>query len=281
MKKILTLTFIILFGLVSAPAFAAGCIGNVLEGTLTTETGGLVYLSAASWDAAFPGDPSSIPFESYYDSANPSAPFSGQAWSETFGWLIFTGSTAYFQEPNNQPNLWGGWDGTMDLSGITLTGSTLTGTTTSIALTGGAINDTDDWWVGAGEIDFSGASLTGTTGSGCDGEVNLFVNNLPSYNQTGSCPVTDVVLTWTTSDITNCTTGSGPWSPSGTRATQELVGEATSVSVGNGDILLFTLNCVDTGGTTVTGSASVSCNDNTVPGNGGNGTITIPDFIET
>ena len=268
-KQLFKIVFLIpLFFFTSNTASAAGCLGNIVDGTLPTSTGGIIYLSDAAWDAANPTDLSDGPFNTYYDTANLSAPFSGQAWSADYGWLDFDGLSATFRDPTNSPLLWGGWTGALDLTPITLTGTSFSGSSISADLTGGDSNDTDDWWVGAGIINFDEAILTGTSGSGCAaGVVDLFVENVPSYIETGtgSCPLTSVDLTWTSTDVSGCTTGS-TWNSPGTRANQELSGEATSVNIADGDTETFTLTCIEDGTLNpITATATASCSDSVIP----------------
>lgn len=276
------------------PAFAADCTGNIVEGILTTESGVLIYMNSDSWDAANPGDLSPYAFDTFYDTSDGATPWSGQAWAESadgnvvIGWVNFDGMSAVFAEPNDSLTEWGGWDGSIDLSGISFVGPGFSGITTSGTYTGGGPGDLADWFTGVGDINFSGASLTGEMGGGCPvGEVNLFVNGVPSYMESGSCPLTSVTLTWSSTDVSGCETGLGDWSGDGPRPVNNFAGETASISIDDGETQFFTLICLEDGtGDPVTGVSLVGCSD---PGDGGGGGtgpgpgdgVIIPDYIQT
>ena len=290
MKHLLKLILMIPALLFAQPGFAVGCTGNIVSGVLTTESGILVYMNSDDWNDANPGDPSAFGFDTYYDTADPLTPWSGQAWtafpdgSNALGFITFDGMTGTFESIGGS-STWGGTESSVDMTPISFSDPSFSGSATHKTLTGGGPDDVADWFVGLGDIDFSGATLTAEEGDGCPaGDINLFINGTPSY-MASSCPLTSINLTWTSSSVSGCETGGGDWSGPGSRAAENLAGESASVSIPDAGTMIFTLTCLeDITGATITGGAIVGCTDPVDGGPGGPGgdpgTI-VPDYIQT
>ncbi|MCA9352997.1 hypothetical protein KC901_02340 [Patescibacteria group bacterium] len=266
--------------------------GN-LYGYAETEAIGPIYMSTESWN----DDPLEIghgtttqEFSVSYN--RQTERWDGRGWSPYIGWVDFgqtnsaniIAQTAEFESVLNNPDAWGNWDPTIDLSPVTYTTDPggFVGLATNGDYTIGGAGETDDDLVGAGWIDFSNVSIETTAGD-CDETVNLILDGVNILYQE-SCPIGAPEIQWTSVDVSDCETDVGLWASPGSRPTQNTSGETAGGSITESNTpVVFKLKCIGDGsGSEVYGTAIASCgsdctNDDCVDPTSG---VVIPEFKE-
>ncbi|MCA9352108.1 hypothetical protein KC866_01840 [Patescibacteria group bacterium] len=264
--------------------------GN-LYGVAMTDEIGAIYMSTESWNDDPLGeghDATTVEFYVSYD--RQSNTWNGRGWNPYAGWVDFGGTnaanitarTAEFESVKQDPDSWGNWDPTIDLSPVSyeVDPGEFVGLATNGDYTGGGGGAGDDDYVGAGNIDFSGVELQTTVGS-CDETVDVLLNGVNILYQE-SCPISAPTIQWTTNDITpnSCETGVGLWTGGSGSSRADSGSETASANITDSNTpVVFQLHCEGAdSGTTVTGTAFASCgtDDPIDPTQG----IIIPEFRE-
>jgi len=256
-----------------------GTSGN-LEGYITTDNVGPIYLSKESWNNDNPSKPSNVDFYVNYDTERKM--WSGRGWNEEVGWVNFDydqqNKLARFiapgkeydrthdSDPNNdEPVEWGNWRGIADLSSVyySVQDGHFMGNARDIDSSTGE-GDSDEP-VGSGNWSFENVSLVKPD---CPEQINLLVNLKSRYHQK-ECPIKEksLIIQWTSEGVHDCKSIAGPW---------ELISrpiQNTGRNVHNtSDIEAranFTIQCTgDYTGANVVKTATASCGEN---GDGGEG----------
>ena len=199
----------------------SGASGN-LYGYIDTENLGPVYLSTESWND-LNGTNTTVNFSVNYD--RQMGIWSGRGWAAgtsatgAIGWVDFSynqiNDEVRFVAPgndydNNIVDTWGNWTGVVDLSGVVY--SNQNGSFQGTGLdshvdTGGVGSETDDDYVGSGEWTFEQVQFQDPA---CPQNVNLFLEGTSRLHRS-TCDINNILIQWTTENVTNCTATAGLW----------------------------------------------------------------------
>ncbi len=279
-----------LFSSLNSFAFAQNGCANAtsvvdLKGYITAtnirgghgDSQGRIYMSKESYEDAT-GKNSPVDFQVRL--GKNTMTWEGMGWSEDIGWINFSGNQedriAFAQDVRGKENLWGYWNGDLDLSSVVYNNQTgsFFGYGVSANYTGIGNNEEEnsgqiekDVMVGLGILDFSNVEIPETTN--CDEWVSLFLvegaNKTTSRKHFMDCGQRRAKLAWTSENVHDCKAVKGPWDNlNGPRNTKSL-GEKSQLFFGKGgksDKVLFGLECVgDDSGKKVAGYAAVSCGE--------------------